>query len=89
MSDLVGNPEDRFSHNEAHLATERIATDVHSSGFERLDSAFTFDIHTALFLHIVYNINKQKKPRLLIVFYYTIRKLKHPINLDVSFYYLL
>ena len=25
MSDLVGNPEDRFSHNEAQLLTEKIA----------------------------------------------------------------
>ena len=23
MSDLVGNPEDRFSHNEAHIQTSR------------------------------------------------------------------
>ena len=25
MSDLVGNPEDRFSHNEAHIGTEDTA----------------------------------------------------------------
>ena len=25
MSDLVGNPEDRFSHNEAHLSTGDIS----------------------------------------------------------------
>ena len=24
MSDLVGNPEDRFSHNEAHFISDRI-----------------------------------------------------------------
>ena len=26
MSDLVGNPEDRFSHNEAHLFSDPLAT---------------------------------------------------------------
>ena len=25
MSDLVGNPEDRFSHNEAHIGTDNTA----------------------------------------------------------------
>ena len=24
MSDLVGNPEDRFSHNEAHFVSDRV-----------------------------------------------------------------
>ena len=28
MSDLVGNPEDRFSHNEAHIMSTGPASDV-------------------------------------------------------------
>ena len=28
MWDLVGNPEDRFSHNEAHLIVDKLASDA-------------------------------------------------------------
>ena len=29
MSDLVGNPEDRFSHNEAHLTSDYLDDTLH------------------------------------------------------------
>ena len=43
MSDLVGNPEDRFSHNEAHLPLwlcqkQYFSVDSHFAHFDSADS---------------------------------------------------
>ena len=43
MSDLVGNPEDRFSHNEAHLVDSQ--ADLHL-GCEHMHKAGFFLIST-------------------------------------------
>ena len=39
MSDLVGNPEDRFSHNEAHFISVILAVGVKESS--RFNNLFT------------------------------------------------
>ena len=39
MSDLVGNPEDRFSHNEAHIIRAKTSLDCCSSRSTSSDSA--------------------------------------------------
>ena len=40
MSDLVGNPEDRFSHNEAHIIVEHVSvTNQTASNLEKMQKA--------------------------------------------------
>ena len=51
MSDLVGNPEDRFSHNEAHIAS--LLLDVITIPSPYIGK------------HLAYTFNQDRNPRLV------------------------
>ena len=57
MSDLVGNPEDRFSHNRAHFSFEGrvLVLIVPVPGY---GLSFTFGFYNKLCLQLVFNLNK-------------------------------
>ena len=62
MSDLVGNPEDRFSHNEAHFHAMTLGKHGHAIyyDFSRLQKQyFLNDFVLYIFLIFVQNIDPQ------------------------------
>ena len=56
MSDLVGNPEDRFSHNEAYIALTMVCVDRFSHNEAHIGTDNTAKMHRlncAVVVHIV------------------------------------
>ena len=61
MSDLVGNPEDRFSQNEAQVrkVSENITSEDHLCVQNNLTIAAPFKVHKALVRYIQVRVKEQ------------------------------
>ena len=58
MSDLVGNPEDRFSHSEAHMKPRKVKVSMYIP--------FVLP-EPALFVHMEYGGEESDKPQVLVM----------------------